>query len=320
MTNLTIPDTREAKFGLIFDLAKRASKMLPPVYVISHKRAGDVPTLQTLPWINENGYLVVAEDAAMEYELLHPEARILEIPSGYAGLEIGIGRAKQFVLDHARENGDEHIILLDDDLESLSALYSIGGGKVSHAYARLVEDKREEFYLGLLVLFAAVMDEAYAEEPTAVTGSPQRNNSNRTTGSASARWELNRGVHPSQMQSWHVGRFWSMLPEGLNLEDFNYHGEDIAVALDILAAGGSLVTVPSIIGQYRDYETESTLRTPETAPALRQKEHEDLQKHALWPYVRTRLDLLDRPQWHAIDWRKIKKERGVPEDKVLWIE
>jgi hypothetical protein len=318
--NLTIPDTREAKFDLVFEMAARASELLPPVYVISHKRAGDVPTLRTIPFLNGHAKVVVAESEALDYSVEHPDADIMVIPSGYRGLDIGIGRAKQFVLDTADMMGQQHILLMDDDLESLTILYGIGGTKVSRAYAGHVADRKADFYLGLLVLFSQVMEEAYAENPAALTGSPQRNNANRTWTSSIARWETNRGVHPSQLQSWRVDRYLTACPDGMDLERFNLHGEDIALALQMLHAGGDLITVPSIVGQYRDYETQSTLRTPDTAPALRQKEHDDLQSHPLWPYVRTREDVLGRPQWHAVDWRKLKKDRDIREDKVFWID
>src|SRR5690625_7910821 len=64
------------------------------------------------------------------------------------------------------------------------------------------------------------------------------------------------------MTVWRVDRFTEMCGE-MDLVDFNYHGEDIALVEQIIHAGGSVVHVPSIIGQYLDYETQSVMRTPD---------------------------------------------------------
>lgn len=318
MSKLWLPrDNRETKFGLVAELA-REIESLPPIYVITHKRSKTLPTLKTLPFLRDMARFVVAEEELSTYRADQPGLDYLKIPSGYRGLDRGVGRARQFCLDDAWLNGaEDHILILDDDLTSLSVLYGIGEGKVSHAYARAWDGPRESFFGGLLVVVALAAEEAYAEHPNAMIASPQCNNANRTTGSSETRWELNRGGPPAQIQSWRVDRFAEKCGE-LDLERFNYHGDDIGVAAQVIAAGGSVVNIPSVIGQYLDYETDSVIRSAETAPALRAAEHAALEADPMWPYVTTREDILGRPQWHSLDWRKLVQRKKIESDRALW--
>ena len=317
MSKLWIPrDTRDEKFGKVAELAMEIED-LPPIYVITHKRSKTLPTLKTLPFLRDCALFVVAEEELSTYRADQPGLDYLRIPSGYRGLDRGVGRARQFCLDDAWANDRDHILILDDDLTSLSVLYGIGEGKVSHAYARAWSGRKEDFFGGLLVAVALAAEEAYEAEPTAVIASPQCNNANRTTGSSQTRWELNRGGPPAQIQSWRVDRFSERCGE-LDLEHFNLHGDDIGVAAQIVAAGGSVVNVPSVIGQYLDYEQQSVIRTPETAPALRRAEHEALMNHELADYVTTREDILGQPQWHSLDWRKLVQRKKIPSTRVMW--
>lgn len=316
MSKLWIPrDTRDEKFGLVERLSKELTS-LPPTYVITHKRAKILPTLKTLPFLKDMAMFVVAEEELSTYRAEHTLS-YAKIPSGYRGYDRGVGRARQFCLDLAELLGHDHILILDDDLTSLSVLYGIGEGKVSHAYARAWSGPKEDFFGGLLVAMALAAEEAYDAHPEAVIASPQCNNANRTTGSSETRWELNRGGPPAQIQSWRVDRFADRCGE-LDLERFNYHGDDIGVAAQVIAAGGSVVNIPSVIGQYLDYETESVIRSPATAPALRAAEHEALMSHELADYVTTREDILGRPQWHSLDWRKLLQRKKIPSDRMRW--
>lgn len=312
-------DGVDDRLSLIEAASMMAGELLPPVYIISHKRANDVRTLRTIPGLKGHAALVVAEAEVLDYIDHAGDVDLLTIPAGFGGHDIGVGRARQFCLEHARDNDLDHILILDDDLEQLSVLYSIGGGKVSHARKAISAGWEDDFQMGIMVLFAALMEEAYSSHPEAVTGAPQCNNANRTPASASLRWQVNAGNTPAQFQSWHVPRFFELCG-GLNLEEFNFHGDDIGATADIIGRGGSIVNIPSIIGQYADYETESVIRTPETAPVLRLAEHEALMRMAIAPYIKTRFDFLDRPQWHAMNWRTLKKDGVVKGDVRLWTD
>lgn len=315
MPSLSIPDSREAKFDLVEELAYEGHR-LPPVYITTHARARVMNTLKVLPALRSRVTLVVAEPEVIEYRAAHPDVDILPIPAGWGGSEIGHGRAKMFTLRHARSIGQKRIMLIDDDLVGISLLYTLPNGKASHAMPPA--DERELFRWGVVVLFAKIMEEAFAAEPTLVLGAPQCSNPSRTKRSASIRWALNFGRPPSQMVVWDVERFFRYLPEGIDLERFNRHGDDIGGIMQILQAGGSGAWVGSILAHWFDYETRSVIRTPETAPALRQDEHDALMELEWARFIKTNTDILDRPQWHAPDWTALKKDGRVKERTVFW--
>ena len=313
-----IEDSWESKSQAAYDAAEQLGT-LPHIYIVSHKRT-DPFTLKTIPVLRELATVVVADPEFMDYSLELPDVDVAAIPPGFGGFDIGVGRAKQFCLDLATSRGESEAMILDDDLQSLSILYSIGEGKVSHAYTRHVGERREAFHTGLLVMVAQIARDAFAADPKAVLAAPQCNNANRTPGSAGTMWETNRGGVPAQITFWDVDRFNAALPLGIDLQKFNFHGDDIGVACDLIAAGSSVVNIPSIIGQYLDYETQSVVRTPETAPRLRLAEHEALMSHELAPFIKTREDLLGQPQWHSLDWRLLEHKHKVTTTKQMWAE
>ena len=318
MIDLTMPDTQESKFDLIFDLSEELD-LLPPVYIISHRRASALPTLSAIPALRGRATIVVAHSEEDDYRAAQPDVDVAVIPEGYGGHDIGIGRAKQYCLEMATLLGQDTIVMLDDDLVRLSILFDKGDGKVSHAFKRFVGDRIDDYQSGLLVLMAMLAQEAFAAHPEAIIASAQCNNSNRSIGSSEKRWELNRGGNPSQMTVWRTDRFADLCGE-MDLENFNYHGEDIALVEQIIHSGGSVVHVPSIIGQYLDYETQSVMRTPDNAPALRQEEHDSIMQRPLARFVKTRTDIIGRPQWHSMDWTALRKEGLVKDDIRYWVD
>lgn len=319
--NLQCNDTEEDKFRLIYEAAARP-ELLPPVYMLSHNRADDCVTFRKMPWLVGVARVVVVEEQYEAYRAAWPTADILAIPAGYAGLKAGIGRALQFILDTAYMLGQDHIITVHDDLHKIGPLYRLPGGpKVSRAYTSKIDlSTRQDFYRGCFTLFAELAAEAYSVHPDAVIASPQVNNSDRTWKASEKRWALNQGGNPAQLQSWRVDRYVDQVGH-LNLEEFNVHGEDISIACDVVAAGCQVVNVPALITDWSDYETESVIRTPANAHILRQGEHDALmRKSALVPYIKTRYDILDRPQWHTMDWTKLKRDGLIKADAALWTD
>lgn len=311
-------DTRDAKFDLIFELASRAD-LLPPVYIISHKRAGAVTTLDTIPLLREHAWLVVAEAEEREYVREYGSEMVLTIPDVYGPKLIGVGRARQFCLDTSDAvKGSDRVIVMDDDMFSLNVLYGIGGGRVSRAFTQAVGGRRADFHLGVLLLLAAVGDEAFDEALLACVASPQNQNANRTPWASKTRWQLNNGGNPGLLQYWDVQRFLD-LTGGIDLNRWNDHGDDIGAVMQILNAGGSVVKVPSIIGDSLDCETRSVIRTPATAAGLRQTEHDHLMADPLARYVKTKLDILDQPQWHSVDWRAMARDGKISQHRVGWV-
>lgn len=306
-SRLQVADALDSKFGLAFELAAEP-ELLPPTYIISHKRAGKIRTLKAIPDLLPRANVVVAEEELATYIKADPRPNYLVIPAGYAGLPGGVGRARQFCLDLAAMMGEEHILILDDDMISLTVLYAVAGGKASHAFKRHIDPADTEYFrFGSLMLFAQVAEEAYRTVPTAMIASAQCNAASRTQRSSGLRWQLNRGGPPAQIQSWRVDRFTEAVG-AIDLDRFNWHGDDIGVATQIVYSGGDTVKVPSILGHYQDYETQSVIRNPETAPALRAAEHEALMGGPLAQYVMTRHDLLGQPQWHSLDWMALEHD------------
>lgn len=317
-----IADTREDKFALVFELAERP-ELLPPVYIVSHQRADRLRTLDTIPALRGIATVVVSASERQAYrQALGPDVAMLSIPDTYRGHTGGLGRARQFCLDYAELEGQRNIIILDDDLLLLTLLYHIGDNKVSRASKKHIgAEKLPTFHFGLLNLVAQLALEAFEANPEAVIASPQCNNANRTIRSSELRWALNQGGPPSQIQVWDVER-WTEMCGVIDLERFNYHGEDISIAVQVVTAGGSVVDIPAVVGNWSDYETESVIRNQDTAPALRQTEHDNLKSlgDSVFRYIRTKYDLIGRPQWHSVYWKKLQQDGMVRTDKAYWID
>lgn len=318
--NLQRTDTQEDKFALAFEAAERPD-LLPPVYILSHNRVNNFVTFARMPWLVEYATVVVVADQLEAYRAAWPKSNIIPIPRGYGGHEAGIGRALMFILEMADMLGQDHIITVHDDLKHICPLYNTvpGQDKVSMAYARVIpSDLHQSFYRGMFTMFAAIAAEAYAAHPDAVIASPQVNQPDRHVKATEQRWVLNQGGNPAQLQSWRVDRYLDQVGP-LNLEDFNFHGEDISIACDVVAAGCQIVDVPSIMTGWLDYELESVIRDPSNAHILRQGEHDALMKKTeLVPYIKTRTDILDRPQWHSMNWAKLKRDGVVRTDSARW--
>lgn len=307
----------EDRFDLLF-AAATATHQLPPVYVTSHRRADKLDTLRNIPYLQEHATLVVAEQELETYREHWPDAAYLVIPQDYGTVPMGHGRALQFTLEQAHAQGEELICILDDDLKAITALYSLeDGDRVSRARQPHVGTRMGDFFLGCLVTMGLIAREAFTMVPSAVVAGPQVNNADRRLHAAMKRWALNQGGNPAQFQFIHVPRLMA-LTGGWDVNEFAQHGDDISLAVDILAAGGSIVDIPTFVTDWRDYELESTMRTPETAPMLRQMEHQSLMQKPLAQYVRTRYDMLDRPQWHSVHWVALKNAKLAPSQVVLW--
>lgn len=318
MSDLRINDDWESKRDLALMLGAELWMDLPPVYIISHARAGRVATLDSLPVLRHHAHLVVRQQEIGAYENAGHQ-RMLAIPDGWRNSGIGGGRAVDFCLTHAAQQGHGRIIIIDDDLTSLSILYATGqGDKVSRAYKGLLDLKEQvQFREGLLGLIWMVAEEAMDSDPSVVLASPQNQNANRTIGSSRVRWQRNAGGNPGLLMVWDVERFHELAPEGLDRR-FYRHGWDIGAAVQILSRGGSVAKIPAVVGDSWDCETRSVARSTENAPRLRQAEHDALMETPLASYVKTREDVVGRPQWHSLDWRRLVKDGQVSQSDTLW--
>ena len=310
--------TREELFQTAWD----SRFALPPIYIRSHARADKLDTLRRFPFLERRAILVVAEDEEVDYLLEWPAAHILTIPTGYPG-EKSAGRAIQFILETAKAKRQEHILILDDDLMSLTALYEDEGGKVSRAIRRHLPERQDRELLaqGFFGMIATAAEDAYASEPTAALAGVQVMSPSWTANCAAVMWRLNFGpVFPSQLMSVNVPRFMEMVG-GVD-PDFHEHGDDLSMTVDLLDAGGSTVMLPTFITGWRSYETESVIRDELTAPAYRQREHDLIMAKPLGRegYIRTRYDDQGRPWWHRVNWQKLRKDGMVKTSEKTWKE
>src|SRR5699024_6257825 len=112
--DLTMPDTQESKFDLIFDLSEELD-FLPPVYIISHKRSSHLPTLSSIPALRSRATVVVAHSEEDDYRAALPDVDVAVIPEGYGGHDRGLGRAKQYCLDMATLLRQDTTVLVGGD-------------------------------------------------------------------------------------------------------------------------------------------------------------------------------------------------------------
>ena len=318
----TVPYDWASRSQLVLDIAGQVTDdpdKLPPVYIISYHRSDNAPTLRMFPTsITQRFTVVVHEEEKALYQAALPDAKILTIPRMWRGYELGAGRARQFVLETAELLGQDRILLLDDDMVNLTTLYAIPGGKVSRAIRSRYDGDPAVFRLGVLGLFAVLSEDAAQHDSTLCLTACQYNNAQRNTWSAATRWRTNHGKPPGQVEYWAMDRWLKYCPEGIDLEHFARHGEDIAVNLQLAYAGASVGNIPCVIGDFWDYETRSVLRNPQNAPALRQVEHDNLMLHPLAPYISTRLDMVGRPQWNTVNWPLMRRDKIVQSVTASW--
>lgn len=237
-------DAPEAKRAVA--LRAGAAHRLPAIYVPTAGRyERKVGTLEHCPALAPHVTLVVEEHQQAEYDLFYPHVRNMVIPAEWRDATPSIGRARAYILEHADE---DHIIMLDDDLADARLLAQVGDGRVTTK--TLADVPVDERVFALLCLFAAVMEEAYADNPAAVSGAPQSSVGFLKTFPAESRvrYRLN-AQDPYFCISFRRDRYWSRVGYELDLSRWGRGviGEDKALALETLLAGGDLIDVPSII-------------------------------------------------------------------------
>lgn len=319
--SLRIEDSQESKFDLAMRCAARPD-LLTPTYIISSRRSQDLRTIQTIPQLAELATIVVSEEEEADYVKNQPTIKnLVTIPRGYRGLAGGAGRARQFCLDRAMALGQEHIIIMDDDLVTLTIQYGLPGdnNKSSTAWTDRIADDPESFRFGLFIAAGLCADDAFEAQPRAVlAGTVARNAVEWSKATSRTRWDMNRyGRAPMQMVSWHVDRFNDMVGE-IDLAAFNNHGEDLSSALYVLQAGGDIVRIPSISTGFLPM-TDSVIRTNrKVANVLRHQEYNSLRTIPYHKYVATKFSEDGRPLGSRIAWRRLRQDDAIAMDLVKW--
>lgn len=311
------PDTLEGKEKHVRTML-RLTRYLPPVYIISSRRAGAVRTLETFPYLVEHGViLVVAEEEAEEYVHAYPGVNIQVIPRGYRGHGRGVGRARQFVFDHAMRIGLRRIMVLDDDITNLRLQYSTPDGVRT---ALPPGWDRTEWRLGLLTLLARVGEEAFMSSREVTLFGPALAPHFNSAEASGTRWETNSGRIPVAGVMWDVPRFSAYVGE-IDLDGFNRHGEDLYAALRLIENGGDIAKAPSFTLDV-DTTAPSTVKPASEAGqrATYAAEHDALTRAGLLDLVYTKWDEEhDAPLWSRPDWRKIRRSLDhVSQRRVRW--
>lgn len=285
---------------------------LPPVWIPTRDRYMGLQTLDLCPALIPHAVLVVDEDQATYYGDAYPDAEQVVIPTSYCeGFGYSVGRARRFILEHAPR---QHIIMLDDDLVDARLLSLRGTGVTTKTVSHLPVERR---IFGLLLMFAATMEEAFEAVPTAVSGAPQSDVGFLKTfpGEAEAKWRINF-QDPYYCYSWRIDRYWDIVGYELDLEKWGRGtiGEDKALAIETLLAGGDLVDVPSIILK--------SGRQPTTVPRSIECYEKVSRNYLEYPE-----SLFTKPRWNAelgvydswnFAWARFRKEHPGRDAVATW--
>lgn len=287
--------------------AQKYPDPLIPIYIPSHKRATQgVPTQRKILRLRGGvSRVIVAEPEEDDYRLIGG------VDLNYYGP--GIGLQRQFILDEAKRAGHEIICMIDDDLLDLVLLYK-GIGDQTSSDRRWCPVSQSDMRFGILQMMSDVALDAFAEEPSMVIAGPQQRNGSRALEAAATKWETNIGQMPRQLTYWHVDRFFNTVGE-LDIDRFQFHGEDLYACASVLEHGGSLGRFPSFLSSFG---TSSTIKTDElVAIEMKLAEYRGITTSSIQDYLQLVFDKEHVYQGARINWRGIRNQ--IPESRtVLW--
>jgi hypothetical protein len=303
-----------------------------PIYICSHKRAGQWKTLDLIRNFHDSIpiYLVVAEAEIPEYSQHdNGPAELLAIPNGWAGYDIGVGRARQFCLYHGTMLRYPRIWVLDDDIMRLGYLYQskiksgANTGKECSGHSGLADQNADPlFFQKILALASKVADLTYQLEPNVIYGTLRKQHMSMHEENHKMMSMISRGMTPRQVVNYNLNRI-NRAGLSFDLTRWLKHSDDIGFMAQVLAAGKTSFMISSLIyDHYPESAQQSVLRTPETKKALHAKELEDLRAYPLGQrYLRvTAKDPEDGSyQYGDTDWRAYQKEPNmVPSRQIYW--
>lgn len=288
---------------------------LPPIYILSHARL-DIPTLKAIPFLEDRPELtiVVPEERLLDYYEEWPGLDIIAVPENYEGVGRGVAQARQFVLDTAKERGQNIIVMLDDDITGVSMMYQGADGKASSAHVKQVGEERPLYSLGVMARAIVTCVGVMHKHPEVVLAGPQNRNDQRTLDAALSKYDLNYGRMPIGFVVWHVKRFREMC-SCLDMA-YNRHGEDLWATMSVLHQGGMYARVPSVLVSFYDEHTQSTLKSPENEKAVRNAEGERVAEEP-W-YDRLRIKRYPDGSYHGGAPNMKKFRDTAPFLRVQW--
>lgn len=287
---------------------------LPRLYVPTWGHFDGVPILEACPALKPVTTLVISEEKqAKAYARTYPdvEQRVVS-DSMYPGHKSSIGRSRRAILDWAAES---HILMIDEDVTDARVLaLKPGGGITTKTISHMPQEKR--LYVGL-VMFVNAMEAAYAAVPSAVSGAPQSDVTFPKTfpKEAEVMWRLN-AQDPFVVVSMRVDRYRAIVNYDLDLDKWGTGaiGEDKALSIETLLAGGDLVDVPSLL-----FKTHGQPSTVPRNTAVYKKTAANYAEYPAELFTKPRYDdeLRVTDSWN-IAWGKFRKSNPGRDTAVVW--
>lgn len=224
-------------------LWRSKSSWLFPIYVPSAYRAGTSPLLNMLakagPAIQRKVHIVTLPHQASKYRQAYPWADVL-----YEEKK-GIGPARMRCLIDAEEQGFQNIVVLDDDIIHVSLLEQItrpDGKKHTRRFSAKVSGVEEPTLLLRSLAVGCKLAGVLFKKMPMVSYGAARNALFSGDVDPAVGATFNKGSFPACVMFFDVDRFkMRKMPK-----PFQYHGEDLAMFLDVLENDQRAFTLPGV--------------------------------------------------------------------------
>lgn len=266
-------------------LHKAKSSWLYPIYIPSWNRAGKAPLLEMLKdapaSVKRKVTIIVRRKQARLYHNYYPWAKLALTD------EEGVGAARMAGLRHADKHGHTRMVMMDDDIKHVSLLERIDRGPEKSPHSRRYSSKisgiPEPMLLIRSLAVACKMSEGMFKESPYITYGAARNA--LFSGGVDTRvgGKVNSGQFPSCVMFIHLKRF----PTRELHKDFHFHGEDLAMSLEVLEDGCDWFTLPAVAYD-QDGKIESMIPLDPLSEKGRQIDLDRAHKHypEVAPYLK----------------------------------
>lgn len=318
---------REEMWSWLTDLDKNERY---PIWIISYNRAGhDAPTMELLSgWERKDDINILVRDSQRrDYERAYPQFQIRSLPDEWID---SCGAARWGAVDLALEDGNDSVVMLDDDILQLKFLFGreIMSGPNAGNPCSGVNTREDDEVLGgrdivselVVTAMCSVAGDVFAEHPRAVQGGLIKRHGCFAASNNVRKYALNGTVTPRQAMVWNVGRMEKMGIR-LNLDHFGVTGEDIGLAAEILSKDGDIFAMPSFVYDHWPESInihKSTIRNADTIKELNAYELKCLMEYPIRDYLKINRDEDGDYEWGNVNWRALAKIRGTGTKNVKW--
>lgn len=215
-----------------------------PIHVLSYNRAGSAPLLNMTAEFDEDLAALVTvhvrEEQKQAYRKAYPHLKVVSHRGPY-----GPWRVRDFIHRYARRRGQERIVVLDDDITKISVMEDRSAQPGNSISGRVLLKSTPytpvEYFTRSLAVLCLLADHILDEHPDVwYLGARHGFMSSQIDMTTVA--TLNQGKFPNQVFLIDTDRFRvDSLPE-----QFQQHGDDLAIALEVLANGGRMGIITGI--------------------------------------------------------------------------